>query len=202
MSLGGPMTWPRACSGDMNPGEPKSTSGIALAQAAWEIPKSITHGASSASRMFEGFRSRWTTAAAWMAIRLFASPSASHSTLPTASGPSSFTASASDGPATYSVANHGTGPSRSASTTRAVQMPFTLLAAATSCRNRARNSRSAASSARTSLTAIGCPWGEWLRNTRPMPPQPSCPDRRQGPTVCGSSGRSGAITQIPTPNVR
>jgi hypothetical protein len=83
----------------MNLGEPKPQPGLALAQAAQEIPKSITRGPSSGSRTFEGFRSRWTTPAAWMATRLSASPAVSHSTLSTGSGPLLFTASASDGPA-------------------------------------------------------------------------------------------------------
>jgi hypothetical protein len=202
MSLGGPITWPMACSGDMNLGEPKPQPGILLVQTAQEIPRSMTRGRSSASKMFEGFRSRWTTPAAWMALKASARPAASRSTSSTGSGPRLSTASASDGPATYSVASHGTGASGSASTTRAVNRPLTLRAAATSCLNPVRNLLSAASSARTSFTATGSPSAERPRNTRPMPPQPSRPDRRYGPIACGSSGRSGAITQIPTPNVR
>jgi hypothetical protein len=198
MSLGGPTTWPRACSGDMNLGEPKSAPGVPLVQAVWEIPKSMTRGPSSASSTFEGFRSRWTTPASWIAIRLSASPAASDSTLSAAMGPWLPTASASDGPATYAVASHGTGPSGSASTTSAVNVPLTLRAAATSCRNRVRNLGSAAGSARMTFTAIGCPSAESPRNTRPMPPLPSCPIRRYGPIACGSSGRSGAIIRILT----
>jgi hypothetical protein len=195
MSLGGPRTWPRACSGDINPGEPKPQPGMALAQAAQEIPKPITRGPSSVSRTLEGFTSRWTAPAAWMALRLSASPAASHSTLLTGSGPPLFTASASDGPSTYSVASHGSGPSGSASTTSAINGPLTFRAAATSWRNCARNSRSAASSTRMTFTATGCPSAEWPRNTRPMAPEPSCPDRRYGPIARGSSGSSGALTR-------
>ena len=100
MSLAGPRAWPRACSGDMNLGEPKAPPGVTLAQAAQEIPKAISRGPSSVSRTFEGFRSRWTTPAAWMAIRRSASPAVSDSTSSTGNGPRLSTASASDGPAT------------------------------------------------------------------------------------------------------
>jgi len=188
MSLAGPMSWPSACSGDMNPGEPKSVPGSALASAAWEIPKSITRGPSSASSTLEGLRSRCTTPTAWMALRLSASPAASASTVLTGSGPWVRTVSVSDGPATYAVASHGTGPSRSASTTSAVNTPPTLRAASTSRRNRVRKSGSAASSARMTFTAIGRPPAERPRNTCPMPPLPSRPSRRYGPIVRGSSG--------------
>jgi len=100
MSAAGLMSWPSACSGDMNPGEPKSRPGSALASTAWEMPKSITRGPSSASRTFEGLRSRCTTPAVWMALRLSASPAASASTVLTGSGPWPRTTSVSDGPAT------------------------------------------------------------------------------------------------------
>ena len=128
MSLAGPMSAPRTCSGDMYPGEPISTFAPAttLASAASEIPKSMTRGPSSASRTLEGFRSRWTTPAAWMASRPSASPAVSASTLRTGSGPWPRTASVSDGPATYAVASHGIGQSRSASTTSAVNRPLTF----------------------------------------------------------------------------
>jgi hypothetical protein len=77
MSLGGPTSLPIACSGDMNPGDPITrpvwVSAVASA-AAREIPKSITRGPSSASSTFDGFRSRCTTPAAWIAQRLSARP--------------------------------------------------------------------------------------------------------------------------------
>jgi hypothetical protein len=57
-----------------------------VASAAREIPKSITRGPSSASSTFEGFRSRCTTPAAWIASRPSASPAASVSTEATGSG--------------------------------------------------------------------------------------------------------------------
>ena len=96
----------------MNPGEPMTVPVwvSTLASAAREIPKSITRGPSSASSTFEGFRSRCTRPAAWIASRPSASPAASVSTEATGSGPWASTASASDGPATYAVASHGTGP--------------------------------------------------------------------------------------------
>ncbi len=127
-SLAGPMSAPRTCSGDMYPGEPISTFAPAttLASAASEIPKSMTLGPSSASRTLEGFRSRCTTPAAWMAPRPSASPAVSASVLRTGNGPWPRTASVSDGPATYAVASHGIGASRSASTTSAVNRPLTF----------------------------------------------------------------------------
>ena len=127
-SLAGPMSTPRTCSGDMYPGDPIVTPAVpaALASAASEIPKSMTRGPSSASSTLEGFRSRCTTPAAWMALRPSASPAASAIRLLTGSGPWPRTASVSDGPATYAVASHGTGQSRSASTTSAVNRPLTF----------------------------------------------------------------------------
>ena len=175
MSLAGPMSKPRTCSGDMNPGEPiiRLLPVTTLASAAWEIPKSMTRGPSSASRTLDGFRSPCTTPAAWIALRLSASPAASASTVHTGNGPWPRTASLSEGPATYAVASQGIGLSRSASTTSAVNKPLTFWAAATSRRNRARNSGSVASSVRMTLTAIGRPPADMPRNTRPMPPLPS-----------------------------
>src|ERR1700684_3191032 len=51
-----------------------------------EIPKSITRGPSSASSTFDGFRSRCTTPAAWIAARPSASPAASVENEPAGSG--------------------------------------------------------------------------------------------------------------------
>ena len=141
-----------------------------------EMPKSITRGPSSASSTFDGFRSRCTTPAAWIAARPSASPAASVKTDPAGSGPYASTASASDGPGTYAVASHGTGPSASASTTSAVNSPLTFLAAATSCANRARKPGSPASSGRITLTATRRPPAERPRYTWPMPPAPTPED--------------------------
>ena len=159
MSLGGPISPPRACSGDMNPGEPvtQPTPAADTVPAAREMPKSITRGPSGDSSTFEGFRSQCTTPAAWMALRLSASPAASASAGRMAIGPSPVTASASEGPDTYAVASHGTALSTSASTTRAVKRPLTRRTAATSRANLTRNSESAARSARITFTATGLP---------------------------------------------
>src|SRR5207344_661790 len=99
-------------SGDMNPGEPvthptPADTVLFSGLAAREMPKSITRGPSGDSSTFEGFRSQWTTPAAWMAHRLSARPAASPSAGRAAIGPSPVTASASEGPATYAVASHG-----------------------------------------------------------------------------------------------
>ncbi len=102
MSLGGPTSYPRACSGDKNPGDPKSGP-----VSPSPSPNPVTRGPSSASRTFEGLRSRCTSPASWMARRPSASPVASARTSAAGSGPWSRTASASVGPATYAVASHG-----------------------------------------------------------------------------------------------
>ena len=101
-SLSGPTSCPAACSGDMKLGVPTTSPARAsgAASAAWEMPKSITRGPSSASSTFDGFRSPWTTPAAWIAVRLLARPAASASTDAADSGPWSRTASDSEGPAT------------------------------------------------------------------------------------------------------
>ena len=177
MSLAGPISAPRTCSGDMYPGEPimqVAPVGMRSPRRPAEMPKSMTRGPSSASSTLEGFRSRCTTPAAWMALRPSASPAARvASVLRRAAGRGSLTASASEGPATYAVASHGTGPSRSASTTSAVNRPLTFWAAATSTPQRARKPGSSASSGRMTLTAIGRPPADMPRNTWPMPPLPS-----------------------------
>ena len=56
-----------------------------------------------------------------------------------------------------------------------VKRPLTFRAAATSRRNRTRKSGSAASSLRMTFTATRRPPADRPRNTRPMPPLPSCP---------------------------
>ena len=201
MSLDGPTSEPIACSGDMNPGDPTTRPACVsmVDSVAREMPKSMTRGPSSASSTFDGLRSRCTTPTAWIALRLSASPAASASSDASGSGPCVSTASASEGPGTYAVAIHATGPSTSASTTWAVNTPLTRRAAATSRPKRARNSGFAASSARMAFTATGRPPGETPRNTRPMPPWPSCPTSRYGPIDCGSSGCSSlANAKTPT----
>jgi hypothetical protein len=199
MSLGGPVSSPRACSGDKNPGELKPAPDSPLATAARRIPKSATRGPSCASRTFEGWRFPCTTPAAWMAPRPSASPLASVSRVPAGAGPCSRIASASVGPSTYAVASHGTSPSRSASTTGVTKAPLTFRAAATSVRNRVRNQGSPASSSRMTFTATVSPLAERPRNTRPRPPRPSSPSSWYGPIARASSDVSGATTLIDSP---
>jgi hypothetical protein len=163
MSLGGPTSCPRACSGDMNPGDPKS-----VPENPSPSPNPVTRGPSSASRTFEGLRSRCTSPASWIARRPEASPAASTRTLAAGTGPWSRTASAIVGPATYAVASHGSGASRSAAITGVVNAPLTRRAAATSVRNRG----SAATSARITRTATRSPLGARPTNN-PLPPSGS-----------------------------
>ena len=112
----------------MNPGEPITRPACvsAVDSTAREMPKSMTRGPSSAISTFDGLRSRCTTPAAWIALRLSARPAVSVSNELAGSGPCSFIASVSEGPGTYAVASHATGPSTSASTTMAVNRPLTL----------------------------------------------------------------------------
>ncbi len=165
MSLAGPTGRPSACSGDMKPGEPLITPVpvMEVASTAEEIPKSMILGPSGASSTLDGLRSRWMTPAAWIAFSPSASPAASASTAAAGSGPCRSTASASDMPGTYAVTSQGTGLSRSASTTCAVNRPPTLRAAATSRANRARNPASSASWGRITLTATWRPPGDRAR---------------------------------------
>ncbi|CAM5332096.1 hypothetical protein SCALM49S_01365 [Streptomyces californicus] len=76
------------------------------------------------------------------------------------------------------MAIQGRPASGSASTTGAVNAPLTRRAAATSCRNRARNSGSAAYGACTTFTASCIPEAERARCTTPMPPEPRRASRR------------------------
>jgi hypothetical protein len=161
------------------------------------MPKSITRGPSAASSTFDGFRSRCTRPAAWIADRPSARPTAKPRSAAGASGPPCCTASASDGALIKVVASQGTGPSVSASTTAAVYSPLTSRAAATSRRNRMRNSGSAASSARITLTATSRPPTDRPRYTRPMPPLPRTAPRRYGPIRAGSLVCSSCFTPIP-----
>ncbi len=101
-SLSGPTGWPAACSGDMKLGVPttRPPRACGAASAAWEIPKSITRGPSSASSTLDGLRSPCTTPAAWIAVRLLARPAAMASSGAPDCGPRSRTASDRDGPLT------------------------------------------------------------------------------------------------------
>jgi hypothetical protein len=101
---------------DAEPDTPGAPRPPAVDSTAREIPKSMTRGPSSAISTFDGLRSRCTTPARWIALRLSARPAASVSSELAGSGPWSLIASASEGPGTYAVASHATGPSTSAST--------------------------------------------------------------------------------------
>ncbi len=91
-----------------------------------------------------GLRSRCTTPARWISRNASTRPNASRRSSRPPSGPVSATTLPSVLPGTYSVAIHGCSASGSASTTGAVNAPLTRRAAATSCRNRTRNSSSCA----------------------------------------------------------
>ena len=145
MSLAGPISAPRTCSARHVPGEPIiSLPAAALASAAGDIAQSMTRGPSSASSTLDGFRSPCTTPAAWIALRLSASPAASASTVQR-QRPVVAHRLGQRGPATYAVASQGIGLSRSASTTCAVNKPLTF-GRRDLAPDRARNSGSVASS--------------------------------------------------------
>jgi len=143
----------------MNPGVPTTMSVRVsrLASSATEIPKSMTRGPSGASSTFEGFKSRCTTPAPWVASSASASPAPKASTDASGHGPNSLTARSRDSPGTYAVASHGGEPSGSAATTPAVKNPLTVRATATSRAKRRRNSLSPARSGRTTFTATARP---------------------------------------------
>src|ERR1700722_4177850 len=132
-----------------------------------------------------------------MAPSASARPAARARTELSASGPVSATASRSVGPEMYSVASQSSSLSVSASTTRAVNLPPTFLAALTSRPNRARNSGSSARSGLITFTATRWPSGPWPRYTRPQPPLPSTPSSLNGPTLAGSHDFSPSSKPIP-----
>jgi hypothetical protein len=158
---GPPGADPEICSGAMYSGVPTTcpvpVSWVPPTDQA--IPKSITFGPVGESSTLAGLRSRCTNPPAWIAASASASPPASSTSRGAGSGPERATACASDGPLTYSVANHGGSPSGSASRTRAVNSPATDSAAETSRRNRWRNPVSPARSSRMILIAACRPSG-------------------------------------------
>ena len=89
MSLGGPTSFPTACSGERKPGDPMDWPVLVrvVLSAARAIPKSITRGPSEARSTFDGFRSRCTRPIACTAASASASPAARASTDPAGSGP-------------------------------------------------------------------------------------------------------------------
>ncbi|CAM5473106.1 hypothetical protein STENM327S_08259 [Streptomyces tendae] len=125
----------------------------AVPSVARAMPKSIRRGPSRVRRTLDGFTSRWTRPSSCTAASASPRPAPSARTEWTGSGPPSATAAVRDGPAAYAVATHGTRASGSASRTGAVQAPPTRRAAATSRRNRARNSSSSAKCGCTIFTA-------------------------------------------------
>ncbi len=110
---------PLICSGAMYAGVPMRVSVpvSGVASAARAMPKSMTAGPSGVSRMLAGLRSRCTMPAAWMSPRASATPAISSRDVLGRSGPPTARARASEGPGTYSVASHGSGPSVLLSTT-------------------------------------------------------------------------------------
>lgn len=111
--------------------------------------------------------STWTCPAAWTACSPSASPAARASTNSAGGGPRESPAPAPPHRQWPAAA----GPSGSASTTGAVNIPPTVRTAATSRANRAWNPRSAASSGRITSAATSRPPGDRARLTCLMPPQ-------------------------------
>lgn len=88
----------------MNAGVPMIVRlGRPSGSASCAMPKSITRGPVGDSSTFDGFRSRCTTPAPWIAVSATAIPAASDSRSAPVSGPCSRTARPRSGPATYSV---------------------------------------------------------------------------------------------------
>lgn len=162
MSEAGPTASPDTCSGDMYAGVP-STALLASASASQATPKSMTLGPTCESSTLDGFRSRWTTPAPWMARRAMAIEAASPSRAEPRSGPEVSTASLRLGPSTYSVTRYASRPCTSASRTGAVQKRATRWAAATSRAKRRLKSGCASILACSSLTATRVPDGSRAR---------------------------------------
>jgi hypothetical protein len=161
-SAAGPTGSPSCCSGAMKAGVPAwarvpPPGSPGPSSSCLAMPKSITRGPTSPRSTLAGLRSRWMTPAAWIAARAPATPTARPSRLERDIGPRSTTTSWSVGPLTYSLAIHGIGPSRSASSTGAVQKRATRLAASTSRRKRSRRAGWPSRSARIALTAARPP---------------------------------------------
>src|SRR5690349_16857446 len=150
---------PVICSGAMKPTEPTVIPVLVrlVVSSAWAMPKSMTFGPAAVSSTLEGFRSRCTIPAAWIAVRASASPVASPYSIWGSSGPRASTYSDSEGPSANSVTRNGFGASVSASITRTVHTPWILVSAVTSRPNLIRNSGLSASSGRSTLTATGWP---------------------------------------------
>ena len=150
---------PVICSGAMNPAEPTVMPVMVrlVVSSAWAMPKSMTFGPAAVSSTLEGFRSRCTIPAAWIAVSASASPVARPYSIWGSSGPRAPTYSDSEGPSAYSVTRNGFGASVSASITRTVHMPWIMVSAVTSRPNLVRNSGLSASSGRSTLTATGWP---------------------------------------------
>ncbi|MCW2891759.1 MAG: hypothetical protein JWO75_1248 [Actinomycetia bacterium] len=102
MSTACVMSWPLTCSGAMNGGDPMSipVPVTTVESAARAMPKSMTRGPSGASSTFDGFRSRCTMPAAWIAASASATPASSTNTVCSGIVPCSATACCSDGPGT------------------------------------------------------------------------------------------------------
>ena len=125
-----------------------------------EMPKSITCGPSSASSTFAGLRSRCTRPRGVHRAQRLGEPGGEPPDGRLGQRPYLATTSSSGGPGTYAVASHGGLSFRPEPTTGAVYMPLTARAAATSRRNRCRNSWSRASCGCTTLIATARPAGE------------------------------------------
>ncbi len=105
MSEAGLLGWPSITSGARYPGVPM-TRPVWVSRVASPVcamPKSITIGRSSVSITLPGFRSRWTTPAAWIAASASAIPVASRRSPRPDSGPRLRTISSRVGPDTYRV---------------------------------------------------------------------------------------------------
>ncbi len=127
------------------------------------MPKSITRGPTGESRTLDGLRSRCTMPALWIAVSAVATPTASASRLEPRNGPEDWMASCRLGPSTYSVTTYSWSPSRSASSTAAVQKRRTRRADSASRRKRTRNCSCWLYSALITLMATRCPVWSWPR---------------------------------------
>ena len=186
----------------MNPGDPTTRPG--LRQHGWirprrEMPKSITRGPSGDSSTFDGLRSRWITPAPWMAWERRGDPDRERLQIGAGQRPLLAYGLCQVRPLHVLRDEVGDRPSsiriEHRSGEHAADPPRRRdLAAEPGPELRVRGQL-----ARMAFTATGRPPGETPRNTRPMPPWPSCPTSRYGPIDCGSSGCSSlANAKTPT----
>ena len=155
ISVAAVISSPCICSGDNQAGDPATTP-VAVNEVAsetWAIPKSISFGPESASKIFDGFISLWITPVACTATKASNNPFANSNHSSRFSGPSDKTFSFKSGPFMYSVATQANASSVPESITFATLMLFIWLINSTSRSSLDFNSGESRKEFRTTLSA-------------------------------------------------